>query len=271
MKKTIPIVAALWAFFVLVASASGRVLPSAENYGEVVISNQSAGSQLPAVRFDHWLHRAFFTCRLCHVDLGFAMEKNATKITAEADASGLYCGSCHNGTMRHDGKTVFRSCSPDFSSDDKPRCLRCHYSGKEAQRTYKYESFTTIFPKLKIGHLVDWEAAEGRGFIRPVDTLPGPSPRRPPLKAQSDFSIASRGTWMSDIIFSHQKHAVWNGCEVCHPEVFPSVKKNTVKYSMFQISGGEYCGVCHGSVAFPLEECQRCHAAKGTPGSPKDR
>jgi c(7)-type cytochrome triheme protein len=64
---------------------------------------------------------------------------------------------------------------------------------------------------------------------------------------------------MSNILFSHKKHTVWNGCEVCHPEIFPSARRGTVKYSMLQVSAGAYCGVCHTTVAFPLFDCERCH------------
>ena len=64
---------------------------------------------------------------------------------------------------------------------------------------------------------------------------------------------------MPAIIFSHKKHTVWNGCELCHPEIFVGVKKGATKYSMVEIFDGKYCGVCHTNVAFPLLDCQRCH------------
>jgi c(7)-type cytochrome triheme protein len=262
VRKSAILAVALWAVLVLGSSANGRTLPSPEDYGKVIMSNFSAKAHLPSVRFDHWLHRAFFTCRLCHVDLGFAMERNGTKTTAEMNAKGLYCGSCHNGTTTHDGKAIFETCSETLTSEETPRCLRCHSEGRKEERKYDYTSFVSKFPKGRVGKLVDWEGCEERGLIKPIDFLPGPSAPRSPLKAQADFSIASRGSWMPDIIFSHKKHALWNGCEVCHPEVFPSVKKNTVRYSMFQIADGEYCGLCHGSVAFPIEECYRCHVNK---------
>jgi c(7)-type cytochrome triheme protein len=38
------------------------------------------------------------------------------------------------------------------------------------------------------------------------------------------------------------------------------VKKGTTKYSMVDIFEGKYCGVCHVNVAFPMTDCQRCHA-----------
>jgi c(7)-type cytochrome triheme protein len=29
---------------------------------------------------------------------------------------------------------------------------------------------------------------------------------------------------------------------------------------MIEIFDGKYCGVCHGKVAFPNLDCQRCHS-----------
>jgi c(7)-type cytochrome triheme protein len=37
------------------------------------------------------------------------------------------------------------------------------------------------------------------------------------------------------------------------------VSKGATKYSMVEIFEGKYCGVCHGTVAFPNIDCQRCH------------
>ncbi len=244
---------------VLVGGASGMVISVPHQYGRVMIRNFSEQAGLGAVRFDHWLHRAFYTCRLCHVDIGFAMEANATKINADTNMKRFYCGSCHNGARTHGSRKIFAACSVSRTAGEDARCRRCHSAGKTVRKEYDYASFTEELPKKGVGGLIDWEDAEAKGSIRPVDFLPGISVERPPLTVQKDFSIAAGG-WMSGIIFSHKKHALWNGCEVCHPDIFPSVKKGTLKYSMFQICDGQYCGVCHTNVAFPLNDCQRCHA-----------
>jgi c(7)-type cytochrome triheme protein len=247
-----------------------RAVPAAQrhisppNYGLVIIDNFSGKAGLAPVRFDHWLHRAIYTCRLCHVDIGFAMEANGTKITAEANSKGFYCGACHDGTRIYDNEKIFASCTaaPVKPGAAKPkRCKQCHFVGiKDAEKQqYDYATFTEKFPKRKYGKLIDWEKAESERLIKPVDFLEGVSFQRRALQAQKDFSITSRSTWMTDIIFSHKKHVVWNGCEVCHPDIFPSVKKGAVKYTMLEIAGGLYCGVCHSRVAFPLDDCDRCH------------
>jgi c(7)-type cytochrome triheme protein len=79
------------------------------------------------------------------------------------------------------------------------------------------------------------------------------------MAVQRDFSLNPAVKGLPDIIFSHRKHTVWNGCEVCHPDIFAGVKKGATKYSMLDINEGKYCGTCHRSVAFPLQDCQRCH------------
>ena len=234
-------------------------IPRPEKYGQVILDNYSTRADMSPVVFDHWLHRAMFTCRLCHVDIGFAMEGRATKISAENNRNGLYCGACHNGTRVHAGKAVFAACSDIVTDADKERCGKCHSLGKKAIREYNYITFSEKLPKRTFGGMIDWEEAEAKGIIKPTDFLEGVSVKRPPLKMEQELSIESKVTWMSDVLFSHKKHAVWNGCEVCHPEIFPSVKKGTVKYTMLQISSGQYCGNCHGYVAFPLFECGRCH------------
>ena len=266
MGKATRVICGLGLVLLLAGAAGARDVPASDDYGKVIIANFSAAAGLAPVRFDHWLHRAFFTCRLCHVDIGFAMEAKATKITADMNAKGFYCGSCHNGTMVHNGKKIFPSCTPSNAPpSEQPECLRCHSVGMKDQRKYTYASFTATLPRQALGNLVDWEEAEAWGLIRPADFLPGLSTPRRPLGAQADFSITSKGFWMADIIFSHKKHAQWNGCEVCHPDIFPSVKKGTVKYTMFEIADGQYCGLCHDRVAFPLNDCGKCHTGKAHP------
>jgi len=237
---------------VLLAGNAVAQVPPAQ-FGRVTLDKYSSKAGLGPVSFDHWLHRSKFTCRVCHVDIGFAMQANSTGIRAATNQQGFHCGACHDGKRSFDGKVVFRACS---NSTPTQECARCH-STAGAARKYDYENFTARFPKNAYG--VDWEEAESIGLIKPVDVIEGITIKKPALKTQEDFSIAPRVAWVSDIIFSHKKHTVWNGCELCHPEIFPATKKGVVRYTMFHISAGEYCGVCHGKVAFPTTACSSCH------------
>lgn len=64
---------------------------------------------------------------------------------------------------------------------------------------------------------------------------------------------------MPMVRFPHRPHTEWLDCVNCHDELFyPEVGKNPV--NMAVILQGEYCGRCHGAVAFPLTECNRCHS-----------
>jgi c(7)-type cytochrome triheme protein len=234
--------------------------PLPYEYGGVVIGNYSASAGLAPVQFDHWLHRAKYTCRLCHVDLGFGMKANATGIKAADNMKGYYCGACHNGKMAHGSRKIFEACSTKNSKEDPNRCNRCHSKGQGVKQDYDFAAFTGTFPKERLGNGIDWEKAEETGLIHPIDSIEGISIKRPPLATQKDFAIAAKVDTMPEIIFSHKKHTVWNGCELCHPEIFGGVKKGTTKYSMIEIFEGKYCGACHLSVAFPTTDCQRCHS-----------
>jgi len=225
------------------AAGTKKRRPLPDEFGNVVINNYSQKNNVAPVVFSHWLHRSKYSCRLCHVDIGFAMEVNGTGIREEDNRKGLYCGACHNGKYAFAAQTA--------------TCDRCHSSGKEVAHT-DFAALTSGYPKGRFGNNVDWEQAEIAGKVKLIDTLPEVSVKRKPLDLQKDYSIEAKIDGLPQIIFSHKKHAVWSGCELCHPDIF-SVKTGSTKYSMQDIFAGKYCGLCHGSVAFPAADCQRCH------------
>ncbi len=249
---------ALCCIFVFAGTIFGGIAVPPEEYGRVLINNHSRAAGLAPVVFDHWLHRAMYTCRLCHVDIGFAMEAGATDIKAADNMRGSYCGACHDGRRTYAGKKIFAACSDKFTPEQGKTCDRCHSSAKDVSREYAFRTFTAKFPKTGPGNDIDWERAEDERIISPVDILEGFSVKRKPLPVPKDFSMESKSTWMPEILFSHRKHARWCGCELCHPEIF-SIEKGGTKFSMLQISGGQYCGVCHDRVAFALADCRKCH------------
>src|SRR5512139_449939 len=234
--------------------------PLPYEYGRVVINNYSEKAGLAPVVFDHWLHRSNFTCRVCHVDLTFAMKTDGTRIRAIDNMRGYYCGTCHNGKMAYADRKVFEACRKEGEYGSVQQCERCHSLGKNVKKEHDFETFAAKMPKERFGNGINWEEAEAKGLIKPVDFIEGISIRRAGLKVQKDFSLEPKVEGMPEIIFSHRKHTVWNGCEVCHPEIFKGIKRGLTKYSMPEIIEGKYCGVCHNTVAFPLLDCQRCHA-----------
>jgi c(7)-type cytochrome triheme protein len=259
-----PAVAAALSALLAIGALSDEVAkkrrPLPDEFGRVVIDNRSAKSGLAPVVFNHWLHRAKFTCRLCHVDLGFAMKGGATDIKAADNAKGFYCGACHDGSREIGGRKVFASCDKPQPRESRAACLRCHSQGKDVKAEIEFGAITSGLPRGRFGNGVDWEKAEELGLIRPSDFLAGVSIPRKPLQAQKDFALSPKLVEMPEIIFSHQKHTVWNGCELCHPEIFVGVKKGATKYSMVANFEGRYCGACHQTVAFPMLDCQRCHS-----------
>lgn len=224
-----------------------------DEYGKVVIDNYSTKSgKVAPVVFQHWLHRARYTCRLCHVDIGFAMKAGGTQITEEDNKNGLYCGACHNGGE------AFGPQETDKQGKVVRNCDRCHSFGKKVAFKYDFYSFKKRFPRGRFGNGIDWMKAEEEKLITLKDYLPGVSIKRKEIQAPADFDIAAKEAKMPEIIFSHKKHTIWCGCELCHPEIFP-IRKEEAPYSMQDIFDGKYCGLCHDKVAFPNIDCQRCH------------
>jgi len=226
--------------------------PKLHEFGNVLINNYSSAKGQAAVVFPHWVHRSKYTCRLCHVDLGFAMQAGGTDITEMDNNSGLFCGSCHNGKIAF-GPVLTRDGHAGID-----QCERCHSQGKDIEMSNDFRKFRAQMPRERFGNGIDWMSAEDQGKLKIVDYLEGVSIHRKEFKKPEDFKLTSAEKKMPQIIFSHEKHAVWNGCETCHPEIFP-VKKGSQPYSMQEIFAGKYCGACHDKVAFPNIDCQRCH------------
>jgi len=261
MRRTVAMVVLVLAVAARAEDTGGRKKRTPpQDFGRVVMSNQAKRAKVASVVFDHWLHRAKYTCRVCHVDVGFAMKAGGTDVRAADNAAGMYCGACHNERTKADGGgKVFPACRAG-ASVEAPGCARCHSGGSDARREHDFASFTKDLPKGRFGNGVDWEVAEQKRLIKPVDYVDGISVKRAAMPVQKDFALSGKLPGMPDIIFSHAKHTVWSGCEGCHPEIFTGVKRGTTKYTMVEIFEGKYCGACHVAVAFPTLDCQRCHS-----------
>jgi len=261
MKKAL-ITAVLLSCFSIIAysqdiSGNAGIMPEA--YGRVIL-RQSAlprNGFAPAV-FDHWAHRSKFTCRLCHTDIGFEMRAKTTAISAADNMQGRYCGTCHDGKMKFNDHAIFAACAIQIVGQDIGRCNKCHQPKKDPNREAAFDRFAQKMPSDRFGNGINWEKAETDGLIRLVDSLEMLPKKRKALATQKDFTLEAKLAGIPEIIFSHRKHAVWNGCEMCHPDIF-GIKKGAIKYSMVEISAGQYCGLCHDKVAFPIKACQKCH------------
>ena len=103
------------------------------------------------------------------------------------------------------------------------------------------------------------------GSIAPRSALqPGTEVR---LRDQ-DLIVARNGS-MPAVKFPHRQHTLWLDCANCHDKIFkPQLGAN--KLRMSAILNGEQCGVCHGAVAFPLTECNRCHSVPNASLAPQE-
>jgi len=72
---------------------------------------------------------------------------------------------------------------------------------------------------------------------------------------------------MRPVVFPHWFHRVRFRCKVCHADLGFQFKAGGNQINMLKIIDGQFCGACHnGELAWSVENCNLCHAAKaGTP------
>jgi c(7)-type cytochrome triheme protein len=215
--------------------------PPPERYGNLLIERTSADAGVKPVSFSHWMHRVKYTCRVCHSELGFQMKVNTTMITEEANVNGEYCGACHNGEISF-GQT-------------EEHCDKCHNADLDNGKD-KFDRLSGL-PWAAGGNNIDWAEALKEGFIQPETYLKDDSV---PIQSRKNLTISAGWTWVySDAQFSHEVHGRWLGCSNCHPGIFTYEPEKTEGLRMLNILNKKYCGVCHGTVAFPINNCRRCH------------
>lgn len=116
------------------------------------------------------------------------------------------------------------------------------------------EALSTL-PRDSAGNKVRWVQALESGAINPRTNL---FPETKVRVLDQDIIISKFGS-MPAVKFPHRQHTLWLDCANCHNGLFKD-KIGANKFSMMAILNGEQCGVCHGAVAFPLTECNRCHS-----------
>jgi c(7)-type cytochrome triheme protein len=111
---------------------------------------------------------------------------------------------------------------------------------------------------------VDWVRALEDKRIEPKAGLDPSAPDLPVLSP--DVERTPKHQPLFKAVFSHKPHTEWLACANCHPAIFP-MRRGATPITMAKIFAGEYCGRCHGKVAFAVPAgCPRCHAAlRGTP------
>ena len=109
--------------------------------------------------------------------------------------------------------------------------------------------------------LVDWVAALEQGKINPRGSVEPDAPEAPPF--DMNIMMQSKTGMLAGAYFPHKTHTTWMSCDSCHIKIFmPLAGSNDL--TMSTIVKGQACGVCHGKVAFPLNDCTRCHVPHET-------
>lgn len=116
----------------------------------------------------------------------------------------------------------------------------------------------SLLPADTAGNLVLWAKALDRGAISPRRNITPSGAKAKVLDL--DVLMDLRGSFPI-VRFPHRIHTQWLACNNCHEHLFKS-KVGTSTISMYQILQGEQCGLCHGSVAFPLTQCPFCHSVE---------
>jgi c(7)-type cytochrome triheme protein len=117
------------------------------------------------------------------------------------------------------------------------------------------EALSKLPPDV-VGNNVRWVKALEEGVISPrTNIMPETK-----IKVLDQDVIMPRTGEMPMVRFPHKQHTEWLDCSNCHEKLFKSKAGATKAMNMFQILQGEYCGLCHGAVSFPLTECKRCHS-----------
>jgi c(7)-type cytochrome triheme protein len=119
-----------------------------------------------------------------------------------------------------------------------------------------------FLPQTDQGY-VDWVAAVDFGVIRPIDSLDAKAKTLEPMDFNVIFPVKGD---LPDVVYPHYGHTLWLDCKNCHPNIFV-MRAGTNHVTMEGIAKGEFCGRCHGKVAFSLADCNRCHS-RPKPGKP---
>lgn len=112
-----------------------------------------------------------------------------------------------------------------------------------------------ILPKDNAGN-VDWVKSLRQGIIKPKDSLDPRKPTTPVIDLDIVFKVKGD---LPDVVYPHYPHTEWLACSNCHPKIF-IMQAGANKVTMKKIEEGQFCGRCHGIVAFPLSNCTRCHS-----------
>ncbi len=221
---------------------------------ELDVDLASSRSKLFSVTFPHAAHTRWLTCGNCHPSI-FPLRRGAppTVVTMARIRAGEYCGACH-------GRVAFGA---------EGECARCHAAiparadwrpteepRKPIERAASWEEAARLLPVT--AGASDWAKALAEGVIAPRPGLDPKAAEEPVFPL--DVELVPAGNPAFKVVFPHGAHTGLLACVSCHPAIF-QMAKGADPISMEKIFAGQYCGACHGKVAFPVTACGRCHPA----------
>jgi c(7)-type cytochrome triheme protein len=218
-----------------------------ELYGDLIFHERSVKHNMDPVVFSHRIHRVQFTCRVCHLELEFSMKKGESGITREDYLDGRFCGACHNG---------------EIAFHVNYACNLCHIPIDEQGQYQSKNIAVNGGSEQQYGDGVNWVEAMQSGVITPRNSLYSQENSAPVMPLPEYLKQPLRWTTREPRVhvrFSHEKHVQWLDCANCHPDLFTVEQMGTVAFDKEKILYGLYCGVCHMTVAFPINGCNRCH------------
>ncbi len=144
-----------------------------------------------------------------------------------------------------DMKNPWLNLKTDGFHDPESDAVNRLQNPREAMRT---------LPRAGTGNFVDWVAALKNGSIEPRAEVEKAGKMK---LDRSNITLRRTGS-MPTVTFPHAAHTEWLACSNCHDSLFKR-KAGSTKIRMAEIFKGKACGVCHGTVAFPPDQCFRCH------------
>ncbi|MGE5303557.1 MAG: c(7)-type cytochrome triheme domain-containing protein [Alphaproteobacteria bacterium] len=212
----------------------------------------SSRDKLFHVTYPHNAHTNWLACANCHPAIFPLRKAKPTIITMAKIRAGEYCGACH-------GKVAFGITN---------ECPRCHTSAQPSVEWHppeprkpieKAQSWNEAAKLLPVTQGVpDWAKALRDGVISPRAGVDPKAADQPVLPL--DVELVPAAGEMFKVTFPHKSHTEWLQCPNCHTGIF-QMAKGADPITMEKINAGQYCGVCHGKVAFAPTACGRCHPA----------
>ena len=217
---------------------------------ELDVELASSGNKTTNVTFSHGAHTQWLTCSNCHPSIFPLRPAKPAAITMAKIRAGQFCGACH-------GRVAFGV---------NTECSRCHVQPtavakwqppeprKPIEKAKSWEEAAKALPVTD--GMVDWVKALSQAAIAPRAGVDPKAADQPVLPL--DVELVPAAGDMFKVIFPHKTHTEWLGCPNCHTAIF-QMAKGADPITMEKINAGQYCGVCHGKVAFPATACARCH------------